>query len=148
VSMLSKDLFGVWELERWETVVDDEIIGYPLGEEAFGLLIYHPGGFMSVNISSSTRVPIASNDPFEGDPQLLAVDAQGFLSYCGPFSIESEHEVIHHLKLCSFEDWVGTDQHRFAQLEGDTLTLSTAPRLLRGKQGVGRLVWKRVTTTG
>ena len=65
---------------------------------------------------------------------------------CGPFSIASEGEVIHHLKLCSFEDWVGTDQHRFAELEGDTLTLSSAPGPLRGKQGVGRLVWKRVTT--
>jgi Lipocalin-like domain len=58
----------------------------------------------------------------------------------------SENEVIHHLRVCSFENWVGTDQQRSAQLNKDALTLSTAPRLLLGKQGIGRLTWKRATT--
>ena len=71
---------------------------------------------------------------------------KGILSYCGPFSIVSENEVIHHLKLCSFENWVGTDQHRHAQLNENMLTLSTAPTLLLGKTSIGRLTWKRVTT--
>jgi hypothetical protein len=101
---------------------------------------------MSVNISAPNRVRLPIDDPFEGDPKLLALDAKGYLSYCGPFSMVSENELIHHLKLCSFENWVGTDQHRYAQLNEHTLTLSTPPRLLRGKQGIGRLTWKRVTT--
>ena len=82
----------------------------------------------------------------KGDPKLLALDAKGFLSYCGPFSIVSETEVVHHLKVCSFESWVGSDQQRTAQLNEDTLVLSTAPRVLLGKQGIGRLTWKRATT--
>src|SRR5205823_14844385 len=53
--------------------------------------------------------------PSKGTPKLLALDAKGYLSYCGPFSIVSEHELIHHLKLCSFENWVGADQHRYVQ---------------------------------
>ncbi len=144
--MLSEEIIGVWELQNWETVVDDKVIGYPLGEKASGFLVYHPGGFMAVNISAPNRVRIPTNDPFEGDPKLLALDAKGFLSYCGPFSIVSDNEVIHHLKLCSFENWVGTDQQRNAQLNGNMLTLSTAPRVLLGKQGIGRLTWKLVTT--
>src|SRR4030095_4080381 len=71
--------------------------------------------------TQSCSLPI--DDPFEGDPKLLALDAKGYISYCGPFSIVSEHELIHHLKLCSFENWVGTDQHRYAQLNENTLTL-------------------------
>jgi Lipocalin-like domain len=144
--MLAEKIVGVWELQSWATVVDDKIVGYPLGEQASGFLVYHSAGFMSVNISAPNRVRLPGEDPFEGDPKLLALDAKGYLAYCGPFSIVSENEVTHHLKLCSFENWVGTDQSRSAQLDENTLTLSTAPRLLLGKQGIGRLTWKRATT--
>jgi hypothetical protein len=144
--MLAEKILGVWELQTWETVVDNRVVGYPLGERVSGFLVYHPTGFMSVNISAPNRVHLPGDDPFEGDPKLLALDAKGYLAYCGPFSIVSENELFHRLKLCSFENWVGTDQHRIVQLNEDTLTLSTAPRLLLGKQGIGRLTWKRVTS--
>jgi hypothetical protein len=116
--MLSEKIFGLWKLQIWKTVVDDRVIGYPLGEKA------------------------------SGDPKLVALDAKGYLSYCGPFSVVSENEVIHHLKLCSFENWVGTDQHRHAQLDlnKDTLTLSTAPVLAQGRKGSNRLAWKRIAS--
>ncbi len=105
--MLAEKIIGVWELQIWETVVDDSVVGYPLGEKAIGFIAYHPIGFMSVNISAPNRVRLATDDPFAGDPKLLGLDARGYLSYCGPFSVVSENEVIHHLKLCSFENWVG-----------------------------------------
>jgi len=103
---------------------------------------------MSVNISARNRVRLTTDDPFGGDPKLLALDAKGYLSYCGPFSVLSENEVIHHLKLCSFENWVGTDQHRHAELDlpKDTLILSTAPILTQGRMGGNRLTWKRITS--
>jgi lipocalin-like protein len=144
--MLAKKIIGVWELEIWETVVDGKVVSYPLGQKAFGFIAYHPTGFMSVNISARDRVRLATDDPFAGDPKLVALDATGYLSYCGPFSIVSENEVIHHLELCSFENWVGTDQHRYAELDltNDTLILSTAPVLTHGRMGSNRLTWKRV----
>jgi hypothetical protein len=146
--MLSAKIIGVWELQIWETVVDDKVVGYPLGEKASGFIAYHPIGFMSVNTSARNRVRLSTDDPFAGDPKLVALDAKGYLSYCGPFSVVSENEVIHHLKLCSFENWVGTDQHRHAQLDlnKDTLTLSTAPVLTQGRKGSNRLTWKRITS--
>jgi len=144
--MLSEKIIGVWELQSWETVVNDRVVGYPLGEKASGFIAYHPIGFMSVNISAPNRVRLPIDDPFEGDAKLLALDAKGYLSYCGPFSIVSENEVIHHLKLCSFENWVGTDQHRYAQVTENTITLSTPPQLLHGQKGISRLVWQRILT--
>ena len=147
--MLAEKIIGVWELQIWETVVDDNIVDYPFGEKASGFIAYHPVGFMSVNISAPNRVRLATDDPFGGDPKLVALDAKGYLSYCGPFSVVSENEVIHHLKLCSFEDWVGTDQHRHAQLDltKDTLIISTAPTLTQGRMGGNCLTWKRITST-
>ena len=131
-------------------MVDDKIIGYPLGEKAYGFIAYHPIGFVSVNISAANRVRLATDDPFAGDPKVVALDAKGYLSYCGPFSVVSENEVIHHLKLCSFENWVGTDQHRYAELDlpNDTLILSTAPVLTQGRMGSNRLTWKRMERMG
>jgi len=96
--MLAEKIIGVWELQIWETVVDGNVVGYPLGENAFGFIAYHPIGFMSVNIAAPNRVRLATDDPFAGDPKLVALDAKGYLSYCGPFSVVSENEVIHHLK--------------------------------------------------
>jgi hypothetical protein len=144
--MLAEKIVGVWELRSWETVAGDIVVGYPLGEKATGFIAYHPIGFMSVNISAPDRVRLPTEDPFAGAPKLLALDASGYLSYCGPFSIVSDNEVIHHLKLCSFENWVGTEQHRYAELAADnnTLTLSTAPNLFHGQKGIARLVWRRI----
>ena len=45
--MLAEKIIGVWELQIWETVVDDSVVGYPLGEKAIGFIAYHPIGFMS-----------------------------------------------------------------------------------------------------
>ena len=144
--MLAEKIIGVWELLIWETVVDDKVIGYPLGEKASGFIAYYPIGFMSVNISARNRARLATDDPFGGDPKTVALDAKGYLSYCGPFTVVSETEVIHHLKLCSFENWVGTEQHRHADLDltKETLVLSTAPVLMQGRMGGNRLTWKRV----
>ena len=146
--MLAEKIVGVWELQIWETVVDDRVIGFPLGEKATGFIAYHPIGFMSVNISAANRVRLATDDPFAGDPKLVALDANGYLSYCGPFSVVSENEVIHRLEHCSFENWVGTDQHRHAELDltNDTLILSTAPMLTHGRMGGNRLTWKRIAS--
>ena len=144
--MLAKKIIGVWELQTWETVIDAKVVGYPLGQKAYGFIAYHPVGFMSVNISAPNRVRLATDDPFAGDPKVVALDAKGYLSYCGPFTIVSDNEVIHHLKLCSFENWVGTDQHRDAELDltNESLILSTAPVLTQGRMGSNRLTWKRM----
>jgi Lipocalin-like domain len=72
--MLLEKIIGVWELQSWETVVDDRVVGYPLGDKASGFIAYHPSGFMSVNISAPNRVRLPIDDPFEGDPKLLALE--------------------------------------------------------------------------
>ncbi len=66
-----------------------------------------------------------------------------FVAYAGRYTADGDH-VVHHVELSLFPDWVGTDQHRFAELSEHTLTLSARPLLLAGKQQVPRLIWQRV----
>jgi hypothetical protein len=127
--MLSEKILGVWEMQSWEAVVDDRVVGYPLGEKASGFIAYDPAGLMSVNISAPNRARIPVDDSFEGDPTFLILDAKKDLSYYGPFSMMPENELIHHLKLWSFENSVGTDQPHYFQLDQNTRTISTRPRV-------------------
>ena len=65
--MLAENIIGVWELQIWETMVDDSVVGYPLGENASDFIAYHPIGFMSVNISAPNRVRLPTDNPFAGN---------------------------------------------------------------------------------
>jgi hypothetical protein len=54
--------------------------------------------------------------------------------------------VTHHIDISWNQAWTGTDQVRFYKLEGDVLTITTAPykSYFDGKEGRSILVWKKV----
>ena len=144
--MLSEKIIGVWELQSWETVVDDKVVGYPLGEKASGFLAYHPIGFMSVNISAPNRVRIPTDRSLRRGPKALGIRRQGISRLLWSI-LDCVGERTHPPPEALFlRELGGSRSARDAQLNENTLTLSTAPRLLLGKQGIGRLTWKRVTT--
>jgi hypothetical protein len=59
---------------------------------------------------------------------LLISDVKEDLSYGAAFSKASENDLIHHLELWSFENWVGIDQPHYSQLDQNTRAISTLPR--------------------
>jgi Lipocalin-like domain len=54
--------------------------------------------------------------------------------------------VIHHIDISWNQGCTGTDQVRFFELEGDTLTITTPPyrRYLDGHESRSMLVWDKV----
>jgi hypothetical protein len=48
------------------------------------------------------------------------------VAYAGTFSL-GENVVVHHIDTSWNQAWTGTDQIRHFVLEGDTLTITTAP---------------------
>jgi Lipocalin-like domain len=63
------------------------------------------------------------------------------IAYEGTYTIDGD-KVIHHVDIsCTY---TGTDQVRFFKVEGDTLTIRTAPNKspIDGREGVGILVWE------
>ena len=57
-----------------------------------------------------------------------------------------ENVVVHHIDTSWNQAWTGTDQIRYFVLEGDTLTITTAPykSYKDGTMGRSILVWNRV----
>lgn len=148
VSFLSRgDLIGAWRLKRWDTVFDDGSIGFVMGADPLGVIVYTIEGTMITTICAADRRAIESDDPLGGpDDQRLAALGT-FIAYSGTFRIDGE-DVIHDVAISLFPNWVGGTQRRHVAVSGDgqTLTLSTDKLVARGRRGVQRLVWERIAT--
>jgi Lipocalin-like domain len=58
--------------------------------------------------------------------------------------IPEQDTVIHHIEVCSYPNWIGNAQVRYANLDGDVLVLSTKPMIFQGVERRAELVWDRV----
>ena len=143
--MNAEDLVGTWRLRTWKNVGSDGSAVDPLGERPVGYIIYNHDGYMSVEIMAANREPYHDPDVFGGTPGERSEAISMYLSYSGPFEVLSDRDtVIHHIEVCSFPNWVGNAQVRFAKLDGDLLTLSTKPMTFEGVERRAELVWERV----
>jgi hypothetical protein len=131
-----KRLIGVWNLLRFEVLVDG-IVLHPYGEHPIGRLTYDEAGRMSAHvmkpgrkssITDPTAVTSASCDE-------LRRIADGYVGYYGNFTLnEGSKTLIHHVEACTLPAWVGTDQTRHFEFVGAHLAL---------RAGSGKAVWER-----
>jgi len=136
-------LSGTWKLISVEARYEDNLVIYPWGPKASGLLIYTQDGYMSITIMRGDRPRFLVPDMLGGSIEEQAQAAQSYLSYSGTYEIQSD-KVIHHIEASLFPNWVGEDQVRFVdKLTKDQLVLRTSPYLAGGKFGTGYLVWYR-----
>ena len=128
----------------WENrSIDGQKISYPLGRDAVGYIMYNQDGYMSVTIMRPNRAKFAAGDLLGGSVEEKAQAAETYVSYCGRYEFRGD-TVIHHVELSSFPNWVGVDQERLVELNGNRLTLSTRPILLGGIEQTAHLIWERV----
>lgn len=142
--MTLNPLIGTWSLVSWENrSIDGHKISYPLGRDAVGYIMYNQDGYMSVAIMGPTRAKFVAGDLLGGSVEEKAQAAETYVSYCGRYEFWGD-TVIHHVELSSFPNWVGVDQERLVELEGNRLTLSTRPILLGGMNQTAHLIWEHV----
>jgi len=137
------DLVGVWRLvSATSTRPNGERV--PLyGNNPSGQLTYTREGRMSVVLVDGARKPLSTQDRQSAPAAERAEAFSNFNAYAGRYTFQGDR-VIHHVEIALFQNWVHTDQVRFATLKGDRLTLRTGPVPLRGEQRVQELVWERV----
>jgi hypothetical protein len=141
----AEDLVGTWRLRSWKNVASDGSAVDPLGEKPVGYIFYNHDGYMSVEIMAAHRAPYRAPDAFGGTPEERSEAISTYLSYSGPFEVLPDRDtVIHHIEVCSYPNWIGNAQVRFAQLDGDLLRLSTKPMTFQGVERKAELVWERV----
>jgi Lipocalin-like domain len=141
----AEDLIGTWRLRSWKNVGSDGSVVDPLGETPVGYIFYNADGYMSVEIMAAGRAPYREPDAFGGTLEERSEAISTYLSYSGPFEVVGgEDRVIHHIEVCSYPNWVGNAQVRFAKLGDDRLTLSTRPMTFQGVERRAELVWERV----
>ena len=134
-------LLGTWRLKSYETTTDSGEISAPYGEHSIGYLCYSADGRMQVIGTSSGRiVPL---DPAPTDEEQLELHKTMF-AYAGTYTAEAG-KVTHHVDISWNELWNGTDQVRFYEVNGNTLTISA--RVVDPTSGAEDqyvLVWEKV----
>ena len=124
---MQKKIVGTWILESFE-IENHNGERRDWGQDVRGLLIYTPGGRVSVSINRKL--------PEDSDGAQAILDS--LLFYAGNYSVEGN--TIHHkVTLASNPERIGKDMIRFAQLDGDLLTLTTP----KESYGTAILKWRK-----
>ncbi|BBZ05670.1 hypothetical protein MCHIJ_51070 [Mycolicibacterium chitae] len=144
---LRQRLIGSWQLVSYSTRTADNHIGYPLGTDARGLILYTADGHMSAQIMARDRPAYRSARVHGGTVEERDSAAAGYLAYSGSFRVdEAESVVWHEVAVSLYPNWVGDVQKRYAQLDQDVLTLSSDPLVFRTTTLWPTLVWRRADT--
>lgn len=135
---------GTWSLQSFHATTPDGSVVYPFGEAAVGRITYDPFGRMSVQLMEGERPALSVADP-RGAPDHEVVSAFGsYIGYLGRYIVdEKAGEIVHHLEVASIPNWVGSDQLRRFEFDGDSLTLSTPPIVIDGVPVESVLVWQK-----
>lgn len=131
----SNRLVGTWKFISLVGKSSEGGVYHPYGENLFGMLMYDPGGFMSVLLMNPDRPKFASGDMMKGTPDEIKSAFEGFDAYCGTYVLDEEkNTVTHNLQVSKFPNWVGTSQVRFYEISGDKLRITAPPILAGGVQ--------------
>jgi len=147
--MISKqDLIGTWELEAWTVgYADREDFTTPFGEDPKGLLLYTEDDWMSASIARSDRQTLPQDIRFRKIPEeKLAQAYLSYFHYAGRYRVV-EGDVVHYVTQSLNPNFVGTEQLRHAELDGQTLVLSGRDEA-GGVSRLHSLVWHRLSGVG
>jgi hypothetical protein len=137
------EFVGTWTLKSYEVRWASGKVTYPFGERPEGRLTYTGNGFVAVNIMASNRRSFEARELKLGTLEEKVAAAETYISYSGRYDLDGD-KIRHHVDVCLFPNWVGKDQVRIYDLQGDKLALKTIPdpRDEQGRQGY--LIWERV----
>jgi hypothetical protein len=136
-------VLGTWKLKSFvrELTATGERINL-FGDHPEGYISYSADGRMyAIGTSDNRPKPSAANPSDEERVKLH----QTMFAYAGTYTLENG-KVIHHVDISWNQAWTGTDQVRFYKLEGNILTITTAPFKggMDGREATSVLVWEKV----
>ena len=111
-----------------------------MGEHPEGVVVYTADGTM-ITTHRPGRPPAdrrhghATGGPVEQRLEAMAT----FIAYSGTFRVDGG-DVVHHVTMSLYPNWMGTSQRRHVALsaDGNELDLSADPFVVRGRLGTQR----------
>jgi Lipocalin-like domain len=136
--MFQESIVGTWRLISFHGRKADGTLRLAFGENPQGLLVYTVGGHMIAILSEPNRESFCSSNFRGGIPEeaLAAVNSYYYISYFGRYEVHGD-EVIHHVEMSLFPNWIGQDQVQKLRFADGNLILSTPSFLLSGPLGLG-----------
>ncbi len=136
---------GTWSLVRSEMQVTGGEACYPLGENCQGRLMVDAQGNFAVQLMRPERPRFASDDILRGTDEELRDAYQGYVAFWSKLTIDPALNVItYQVEGSLFPNWVGHENLRYFELNGDCLTLKTPPFLMAEREVTGVLIWQRL----
>ena len=135
-------LLGTWKLKSFVREVTATSQKFnQMGEHPSGYISYSADGRMYAIATSDNR--IKPRDAIAADEERVKLHKTMF-AYAGTYTLEGD-KVTHHVDVSWNENFTGTDLVRFYKLEGNTLTITTAPYkdLSDGREGQVVLVFEK-----
>jgi hypothetical protein len=136
-------LIGTWKLKSFVREVSGTGERYnQLGEHPEGVIGYSADGRMYAILVAGDRIKPRVDIPTDAERIELF---KTMIAYSGTYTVDAL-EVVHHVDISWNGARIGSDQVRFYTLDGDTLTIKTAPNKspIDGREGVGVLVFQRI----
>ena len=143
--MEAKDIVGTWRLVSYWSKDENGNIGYPLGENAVGYIMYTSDGYMSASMSSNNRPERSSNDLTGGTKEERVVEAETYITYCGTYEFHRDR-VIHNIEIALFPNRVGSSQIRYYKIKGSSIVLTTPPISIDNKPQICTIIWERASS--
>jgi len=146
VAQQKSPVVGTWQVTSVSLSMLDtgEVLPYPVGEHPIGYLQYSPGGHMAVFLSTGT--PKRAAGTAYTDAERVDIYNGIIAAYASTYSVEG-NKVIHHVVASWLPEWIGGDQTRYAEIEGNRLTVKTASQknpLLARRETVFTVTYERV----
>jgi Lipocalin-like domain len=127
----SNPLVGSWKLVSFGFAIEgSDERGNVYDEHPAGSLTFTPNGRMTAILTGGDRAAIA-------DPQELFA---GMMAYSGHYRYQGTDIFVVNVDVAWHPSWVNTEQTRFFEIDGDTLSVTSPPqahpkfpgRLVRG----------------
>ena len=153
---LREQLVGAWELMAFYAhLVDDESNKvYPMGENAQGIIMYTPDGYMSAQLLTPGQKSF-HEDRYGGSDTDWAKVGRNYVGYTGHFFLDETGDsqgrpvLMHHMRTSSYPYLLGDTQRRMVKIteesDGRYLILGLeAPTDVKSEQRVTVVRWRRL----
>ena len=143
----AKNFAGTWRLKDAYAEKDGVRQAFPLGENTQGLIMYDDIGNMSAQLMSKERVRFSARVPQEIPLQEIARAYHEYTSYFGTYTLDvAAGTITHHVKGALAPQWIGGDQLRYFEFDGENLRLTTPlMKVADGSKVINTLIWEKVT---